>query len=127
MTLRIRPASESDLPKLKKFYDANGFAFDFPSLEGSIDARVIEDEAGDIICAVFATPIVELTLVMDKNRHPALKLAAIRKFHSLFGLLRDKGYREALASIPPEIELPYGKRLRALGWREKWTSYVMKL
>lgn len=125
--MRIRPASECDLPKLRKFYEANGFDFDFPSLEGSIEAQVIEDESGDIICAVFATRIVELTLVMDKDRHPALKLAAIRKFHSLFGLLRDAGYREAIASIPPEIEVPYGKRLRALGWREKWTSYVMKI
>lgn len=125
----VRRTIAEDIPLLREFHKKNGYAFIVPDLSdvNTIEAITMEDEDGKIMGAVFATRLAEVTLVVDPGQHPAIKLAAIRRFHSFMVLLREKGYREVIASIPPSIEKSYGKRLKSLGWLEKWTSFVTRL
>lgn len=126
--MNLRKVASSDEPKLREFHKRNGFEHPFPKLEGPhvIGAYTICDDADGVIGTIVATQTVELTLLLDPDRHPALKLAAIRKLHSLLTILTEQGYHEANAFIPPEIARSYGRRLASLGWLKSWANWCIR-
>lgn len=90
-------------------------------------ALVVEDESGNLIGAVAAERIVQLYFFRGEAG-PAETLGAIRMLHSAMAEeLITKGYGEANAFLPPQVEKSFGRRLmRMFGWLKNWTSYCVR-
>lgn len=89
-------------------------------------ALVVEDDSGNPIVAAAAERIVQLYLFRGEAGPPET-LGAIRMLHSaLAEELRQKGYREANAFLPPQVEKSFGRRLmRTFGWARNWASFCI--
>jgi len=87
---------------------------------------VVEDEDGKIIGAAAAERIVQLYFFKGSGS-PGETLGAIRLLHAALAFeLRTKGYREANAFLPPQVEKSFGRRLmRTFGWIRNWTSFCI--
>ena len=99
-----------------------------PDLTGPLmeSAIVVEDDAGNLVAACAAERIVQLYLFKG-DAAPAETLAAIRMLHGeMAEELRQKGYGEANAFLPPQVEKSFGRRLiRTFGWVRNWASFCI--
>jgi hypothetical protein len=127
--MKTRPLRSEDIPTLREFYTASGFAYDFPDLSRMEAVVVVADEDDRPIMAVAAEKLVQLYLLASKDGHPATKLHAIRLLHSAMSAeLIRLGYNGAEAFIPPSIASVFGRRLeRTFGWVKNWRSWTIKL
>lgn len=127
--MTTRPLRADDIPILRQFYSASGFAYDFPDLSRMEAVLVVADENDRPIMAVAAEKLVQLYLFIGQEGHPAAKLHGIRLLHSAMSqeLIR-LGYNGAEAFIPPSIASVFGRRLeRTFGWVKNWRSWTIKL
>jgi len=128
--MTVRPLIREDIPVLEEMYRAAGFDYEFPDLLGpEIEAtRVVVDENNRPLMAVSAKRTIELYLFCGKSEHPASALHAIRLLHeSMKWALKQKGYSDANAFLPPRIAKSSGRRLqRTFGWLRAWDSYFVR-
>lgn len=126
--MRTRPMELKDIPTIKAMHEASGYDFELPDLTTVEDATVVLDENGEIGAFGYAVKIVEVSLVMQKKSHPLLKMMWLKLLHQqMCNNLVRKGYREALAHVPPEIERNYGRHLmRRFGWLASWPGFRIK-
>lgn len=119
--------SQQDIPALKAMEAASGFPYpdvNDPLIEA---VMVAEDESGKVVAAVAAKRIVELYLWIGPLS-PVDVLAAVQAFHAAMGdALKEKGYHEANAFLPPQIADKFGRRLtRTFGWVKNWSSWARR-
>ncbi len=124
----IRPMKISDIPTLRQLYEFSGLPYAFPDLRGPLmeSVLVVTDDNDVPVAACAAERIIQLYLLIDESLHPAAKMRYIRDLHNhLSVVLSSKGYREANAFIPPEMEKSFGRRLmRTFGWLRNWPSFA---
>tara|TARA_R110000868_G_C10859363_1_gene761374 strand:- start:85 stop:474 length:390 start_codon:yes stop_codon:yes gene_type:complete len=127
----VRKLQESDIPTLKSMYQAQGFGYDFPDLTGPMMecVHVVVDDEGRLLCAVAAERIAQIYFLAGDFGPPHARLHAIRMLHESMGTeLRQKGYGEANAFLPPSIADRFGRWLtRRFGWGDNWSSKCLKL
>lgn len=128
--MKVRSLRASDLAALKRMYEQSGFDYEWPDLASrEFEAvEVVVDERDEPLMAAAAKRTIELYLFAGEMEHPAAKLHALRLLHgALAEKLRAKGYGEANAFLPPEVEKSFGRRLmRTFGWLKSWTGYFVK-
>ncbi len=122
--MKARPIEPSDIPILKEWAGASGFPYIEP-----VNALVITDDDDRPIMACASRPIVELYLWADGERPAPVKLAALRMLHAeLTPTMKQQGFNEVNAFLPPTIAETFGRRLvRSFGWVKNWPSYYKKL
>lgn len=120
----------SDIPILRAMFEASGFEYSFPDLESSQfeTVQVVTDGEDRPLMAVAAKRTIELYLLRGDFEHPGATLHAINQLHvSVANALRLKGYDEANAFLPPQVERSFGKRLmRSFGWLKAWQCYFVR-
>ena len=128
--MTIRELRREDIPVLEEMFRRSGFEYEFPDLTGpEFEAiRVVVDENDAPLMAVAAKRTVELYLFCGDFEHPAAKLHSIRMLHdSMKWALKQKGYTEVNAFLPPQVEKSFGRRLmRTFGWMRNWHSYCFR-
>jgi len=129
--MRVRWLEASDLPELEKMHERAGFDYPFPDLtsEKFEAIAVVADDRNRPLMAAAAERILQIYLfASDEPKHPAAKLRAIRLLHrALTENLTKKGYWEANAFLPPELERSFGRRLtKTFGWFKNWPSYCFR-
>lgn len=126
--MTTRPMRHDDISKLQAIAETSTFPYvDLQSIK--VEAvYVAEDEDGNIIAATAAHRIIEIYGWVAKEHHPAVKLAALEALHDAMGReLRQRGYDEANAFLPPVIAKQFGRRLeRSFGWVRNWASWALK-
>jgi len=112
-------------------YEQAGFAYQFPDLHSPLfeAAKVVVDEDDQPLMAAAAERIIQLYLFCGKMEHPGAALHGIRMLHeALRPELKERGYAEANAFLPPQIEKSFGRRLmRSFGWVKNWASYCSRI
>jgi len=128
--MHLRPLRDSDIPVLREMHAASGYAYDFPDLNGGMfeACAVVVDEQDKPIMAAAAERILQLYLFGGEG-NPAVKLAAVRMLHDgLRPTLRQRGYQEANAFLPPQICKRFGRRLKQIfSWVENWPSFSVRI
>lgn len=124
--MTVRPMRESDINALKDLYQLQGFSYTFPDLNGPQMAAVmvVADDDDTPICAAAARVIPELYLWCGKVP-PAAMLRYVRMLHDAMAIrLRELGYHEANAYLPPEVDGRFGRWLeRRFGWVRSWKAW----
>jgi hypothetical protein len=122
----VRPFEERDRECLTEIRSAAGYETD--KIQGLENYLVVEMD-GEIFMAGGYRLIPEVGLICPRGGpiHPLVKLEGIKLLHEeLRATLVSKGFTEAIATIPPEIERSYGRHLRRLGWSEAWKAFKIK-
>ncbi len=127
--MRIRPANDTDIPKLRKMMQA------FPEypycdlLGGTVEGIWVAVEENEPIMAVIAERILQLYLIPGDLHDPSAKLHMLRALHETMGAgLKKRGWPEVNAFLPPQIGVRFGKRLvKTFGWVENWRSWCKRL
>ena len=126
--MTIRKLRINDIPALRAMYEAQGFAYEFPDLNGPLmeTTLVVADDDGTILAAVAAERLIQLYFLCGPTDHPATKLAIIRALHpAMADVLREKGYHSVEAFLPPELAATFGGRLeRTFRWAKNWQSWT---
>ena len=130
--MRTRAMEERDVPVVAEIIKATGYGFKWPELDSPmmIAMDVVVDDSDTPIMAAGAVRTAELFLACSPGGavHPFVKMEAMRALHqSLRDKLVPKGYTEAFAFIPPEIEKSHGRHLKKIfGWLDTWKAYAIK-
>lgn len=121
-----------DIPAIREIYDSAGYDFPFPDLSSPLIESV------DVVVSDFDTPImaaaakrgIEVILFCSSKSgmHPLVKLEGIRLLHeSMRDTITARGYAEAYAFLPPQLENNYGRHLqRMFNWQPAWKAYVVR-
>ena len=120
--------TDSDLPALRRMAEASGFPYVDPRGLKVESVIVVADENDQPVMAVAAHRIIELYGWFDVALSPIEKLTALRMAHGAMAReLRQLGYNEANAFLPPTICKRFGRRLmRTFGWVENWLSFAVR-
>lgn len=121
-----------DFPALKEM--AAGMSKQFPYPD-DFTAPAIEsvwvavDDQDRVIAAVAAERILQLYLLPGELSEPAAKMHMLRLFMEGMGVeLKDRGWSEVNAFLPPQIGARFGRRLvKSLGFVENWRSWCKRL
>ena len=125
--MKTRPMEFPDWALVSGFKSQYPFEWKFPEYSNRIaSACVVEDDAGDAIALCAAELIPSVTLAMNLNLHPTVRMRAGVAIHEyLNGLFQS--YPELHCEVPPELEGAYARHLeRIFGWREMWKGYKLK-
>ena len=124
--MTIRPLELADLPYIYQMYDASGYPYEMPHL-GRMESVMVIEQDGEPIMAAGAEKICQLYL-WAKEMPPTMKLHGIRMLHDgMASALREKGYTDANAFLPPSIAKRFGRRLeRTFNWARNWSSWCVK-
>ena len=122
-----RPMLDADWAKAPDFRGQYNFDWKFPENTSRIaGACAVEDDAGGLIALCAAELIPSVTLAMNQNLHPTVRLRAGILIHEYLKS-QLSAYPELHCEVPPEIEKAYGRHLeRIFGWREMWKGYKLK-
>lgn len=123
-----RELKDSDFPALRQMYESTDFhQLPFPDLRNMLHVSVVADGNDEPVMAGYARLVPEVTLISAPggSTHPLLKLQGIALLHDEFRkALEAKGYYEAIASVPPQLERNYGRHLqRHFGWKRSWAAF----
>ena len=125
--MRFRPLIDSDVPALREMHERSGFAYKFPDLTGPMMEAVVvvADEDNRPVAAAIAERLVQVSLLLKGDEHPAAKLHWLKILHTgLATELKKRGYTSVEAFLPPQIENSFGRRLmRTFGWCKNWNSF----
>lgn len=111
------------LLKASRFRNYQAPSLDSPT---TIFSQMMQSEDGRVVAAVVVRSCPEITIVLDPGLTPVVKLSVVRQLHELLPRLKEKHYDEAICFMPPEIEVPYSRRLRSLGWLRQWACFALK-
>lgn len=125
MTTRLY--READRPALERMAAASGFPYVDPKSLKVECVIVVVDDSDTPIAACAAHRIIELYGWFDHAQLPMVKLAALRHMHGAMAReLREEGYNEASAFLPPTICERFGRRLeRTFSWTRNWPSWAI--
>jgi len=118
-----------DIPVLRELYKEAGYDYEFPDLTAKEieDVTVVVDENGRPLAAGVAKRTLELYLIMGKSGHPLVKMERIKELHrAMAKTLKEKGFTEGNAFLPPEIAKSYGRHLLRLGWMKNNPSFAIR-
>lgn len=127
--MEIRQVRESDAPRLRELFDAQGFDYALPDFRSPefMACLVVCDERDQPVLVVGARRTVELYLLSDpKWATPRWRLEALKLMHTAMQeRLAQIGIQDAHIWIPPAICKSFGRRLmRCFGWRRQlWPSF----
>jgi hypothetical protein len=125
--MNVRPYQPEDEAILREIHRRSGYEFEFPELDSFL---VVLDDAGCPIMAAGEKLVPEITLICAPggSTHPLVKLKGIALLHEALRVkLTNKGFQEAFAFLPPELERNYARHLaRHFGWRKAYTAYAIK-
>lgn len=127
--MTTRPLEERDLPILKEIYNGLDYAFDdgFPDFLSSQfeSAEVVVDASDTLIMVVGAKKAVEMVMICSPKPHVTVRLQGIALLHKkMQEILSRLGYKEASASIPPEIVNTHGRTMqKRFNWLRAWPTY----
>ena len=126
--MNVRTLRETDLHAIRELGKSSGFPYEDPTAANIEAALVVCDENGQLLMACAAERIVQLYL-WSTDFEPAAKLHAIRLLHrEMAKALKEKGYTEANAFLPPSLALQFGRRLeRTFSWCKNWPSWCRRL
>lgn len=128
--MTVRLLKSQDIPILRAMFEASGFEYEFPDLESPQfeTVQVVTDGNNEPLMCVAAKRTIELYLLRGDFEHPGSALHAVHLLHvSVANRLRLKGYDEANAFLPPQVERSFGKRLmRTFGWLKAWQCYFVR-
>ena len=130
--MRVRPMEERDIPAIKAIHAAAGYEYSFPAFDSlSIEAADVVVGDDDVpIMGAMAKRVVEVVLFCAPGGpvHPLVKMEAIKMLHdSIRDTIVPKGFYEANAFLPPQIERSYGRHLvKLFGWAKNWTSFTIR-
>ena len=122
-----RQMNAVDWEAIPKFREQYAFDWKFPEYSNRVaSACVVEDDSGGLIALCAAELVPSVTLAMNQNLHPTVRLRAGIMIHEyLKGTLPT--YPELHCEVPPELEKAYGRHLqRIFGWQEMWKGYKLK-
>jgi len=122
----VRAFRLSDVPLLKERARVSGYPY--PSHSDSEVVLIVEDAEGNIITACAAKKLVELYL-WPMECPPAVGMQAIQLLHAEMAKeLRNLGYTEANAQLPPAIAAKFSRRLRrSFGWMQNtWENWFIR-
>lgn len=124
--MKVRPAIHLDLPVLHAMAEASEFPYPELSEARLASCYVVVDDQDRPIMACAAEQILQLYLFVGDVDGAAAKLHAIRLLHDAMAAdLKEKGYREVNAFLPPSIARKFGRRLeRSFGWVRNWASWA---
>lgn len=127
--MKTRPMESRDIPAIEAIHALAGYKFPLPDLQGEMieGIEVVVDDSDAVIMAAAAKRGVEIYLFCPPGGpiHPAVKMEGVRMLHeSMRNTIVARGYTEAYACVPPEIERSWGRKLRRFfGWSRAWSSY----
>lgn len=126
--MKVRSVQSRDIEPLRAMAAASGFPYIEPNGPRIESAFVVEDDSGQIVMAAAAEAITQLYLWAASERHPAVKMAALRMLHqAMASHLKELGYNETNVFLPPQIEKSFGGRLqRSFGWKPNWKSWFLR-
>jgi hypothetical protein len=119
--MRVRALIASDIPALL----AMQAEYPYPSLDGALEAvSVVVDDDDKPICAAAAKRLIEAYFWCGKFSSPMAGLHALRLLHDDLAVqLRERGYSEIEAFLPPPVAAQFSRRLKkSFGWRPNWPS-----
>jgi hypothetical protein len=123
----VRDLKDTDIAVLREIYERAKYDFSWPELKKQDEVSVIVDDYDVPLMAACSKVIPEVTLICAPGgrTHPLVKLEAIAMLHeSLREKLTAKGFTEALASVPMDLEKNYGRHLqRHFGWEPISPTY----
>lgn len=128
--MTIRPLLALDLPILERMHADCGFAYSMPDPKLIEAALVVTDENDQPVQIAIAERTVQIYLLCKSDGHALAKMEGIRQLHdSMREKLAAKGYKQADAWLPPQIEKAFGRRLmKSFSWlRNTWGSYSVKI
>ena len=123
----VRDLKDADIAVLREIYDRAKHDFSWPELMKQDEVSVIVDDYDVPLMAACSKVIPEVTLICAPGGklHALIKLEGIRLLHeSLRDKLVRRGFTEALASVPADLEKNYGRHLqRHFGWEPISPTY----
>jgi hypothetical protein len=126
--MNVRPYQPEDEPILREIWERAAYGDEFP--DNLSDYFVVTDDGGCPIMAAGAKLIPEMTLICAPggSTHALVKVRGLCLLHDqLRDTLAAKGYTEAIASVPPQLERSYGRHLqRHFRWLLSWTTYRIR-
>jgi hypothetical protein len=125
----VRPYKPEDDAVLREIHTRAAYGDSFPS--NIEDFLVVTDDLGCPIMAAGEKMIPEITLVCAPHgtTHPLVKLKGIALLHQgLRERLSARGFTEAIASVPPQLERNYARHLqRHFRWMESWKAFRIQI
>lgn len=131
--IEIRGFEPRDVPELKRIHAARGFAFEFPeNLNHPLwHVKIISEDEGRIVAAAFARLTSEVYGFIDPTyKSPEERFTALVAMHQIGCEIayKEGGLSDLHCWLPPEIERPFGRRLKQLGWKKQlWPCYCREL
>lgn len=103
------------------------FDWKFPShSERVASACVIEDVSGIPLALCAAELIPSVTLAINQNAHPSVRLRAGALIHEYLKQSLAE-YPELHCEVPPSLERAYGRHLEQIfGWQQMWKGYKLR-
>jgi hypothetical protein len=120
----LRPLHPTDIPILKARAEESGY----PYPEDAEITLVVELD-GQIVTAAAMKLSPELYLWPMANLPPSIKFQALILLHrEMAKELRELGYTEANAQLPPAIAARFSRRLRrSFGWiQNTWENWFIR-
>jgi hypothetical protein len=125
--MTVRDYRPDDLRHFQRMHEAMGFDYLLPDFDKMEAVKVVVDENDLPLAAAGAEKILQLYFLCGKFEHPAAQLHSITLLHAAMAPpLREKGYHEVNAFLPPSIARSFGRRLeRTFGWSKNWLSWYL--
>ena len=115
-----------DWQRLQEIFEAQGFDYTLPPESAFLESSTFVAD-GQIQMAILARPTVELYMLSDKGwGTPGMRFLALRAVHEdMRKKLVARGIQDAHVWLPPEVERPFGSRLRrSFQWApSRWKCY----
>ena len=124
--MRVRLIKGSDLPVLRSMAEASGYPYPDLGADKLEAIRVLVDDEDRPLMAAAARRLVEVYLWCGEFERPLAKLHALRMLHEeMAAILKQLGYCQAEAFLPPSLAKRFARRLeKSFGWRPNWPSWT---
>jgi hypothetical protein len=123
--MRVRELIPADLELLRAAAKQTGFPYPDPTSKELLGVWVVVDDDENIVCAGGAKKLAEAYFWCGSVKRPAAKMFALRLLHEHMATkLRQLGYTEIEATLPPPVAHRFAQRLlKSFGWTlNTWTS-----
>lgn len=123
---------KKDVDAVRMIYEQAGYDFVFPDFDSPLieawDVLVGDDDVPVMAAAAKRSLELYLFSVPGGAMHPTVKMEGIKMLHeSMRDKIVSKGYSEATAFLPPELERTHGRHLmRKFGWLKSWAGFVIR-
>ena len=130
--MKVRMMEARDLPELEAIHAHRGYKYPMPDINSAAieAAQVVVNDDDVAIMGAMAKRVAEVILICPEGGpiHPVVKMEAMKMLHSsMRDILVPKGFSEANAFLPPQIERSHGRHLvKWFGWVKNWPSFAIQ-